>query len=261
MLSLPFQTIIPFILTAIVIIIVTVIAEKYGTKTGGIFGTIPSTIVIAYIFIALNKSPEFASNAIAVVPAVIGVNIFYSFILVLLISRSIYYAFTGSLAVWAILSFILWYTNMENIYISVSIFFISMIVSFLALEKIKKIKSIGKVNVHYTFTKIVLRGMLAGTIISISVLLSNIGEVISGIFSVFPVIVTSAVVISYYEHGPDFAAGIVKSMIIGSTSVIGYAVAIHFLYPIYGIIWGSIIAFAISLIIAIFNLKLLRKIT
>ena len=260
MLSLLLQAILPFILSAVVVILITIIAEKYGTKTGGILGMIPSTIVVGYIFIALNKGPVFASDAISVVPAAVGVNIVFSFILVLLLARSIYYAFAVSFVFWAIFSFILWYINLDNIYISVSIFLISLIITFFILEKVIKINSIGKKDVHYTTKKIVFRGVLAGIIISIAVILSNIGEVISGIASVFPVIVLSAVVISYHEHGPEFAAGIVKSMIIGSSSAIAYAVSIHFLYPIYGIALGSVIALVISLFFVMFNLKLRKRI-
>ena len=255
MLSLPFQTIFPFITSAIFVIIITVIAEKFGTKTGGILGTLPTTIIIAYIFIALNKGVEFASDSIAVVPAEIGINIVFIFIVVIIIKRSIFFAFAGAFIFWIIASFLLWYTNLENVYISIPIFLISMIGTFLVLEKKIKIKSISKKFVHYTIFKIAFRGILAGVVITISVLLSNVGAVLSGIFSVFPAIITSTMIICYYEHGPDFSQGIAKSMIFGSSSVLSYAVTIHFTYPLYGIVFGSIIAFIISLIIALINLK------
>jgi len=261
MLSIPFQTIVPFIASSVVVIIITVIAEKFGTKTGGILGTLPTTIIIAYIFIALNKGVDFASDSISVVPAEIGINIIFIFVTVILIRRSIYLAFTASFTFWTISSFLLWYTNLENVYISIPIFFVSMIGTFIILERIKKIKSISKKIVHYTIKKITFRGILAGTVITITVLLSNVGAVLSGIFSVFPAIITSTMIICYYEHGPDFASGMAKSMIFGSTSVMSYAVTIHFTYPEYGIILGSIIAFIIAVIIALINLKLRPKIS
>ena len=123
MLSLPFQTIVPFITAAVMVILITVIAEKFGTKTGGILGTIPTTIIIAYIFIALNKGVDFASDSVAVVPAEIGINILFIFITVILIKRSIFMAFSVSFTFWAIASFLLWYINLENVYISIPIFF------------------------------------------------------------------------------------------------------------------------------------------
>ena len=259
MLSLPLQTIFPFVASAAVVILITVIAEKFGTKTGGILGTLPTTIIIAYVFIALNKGVEFASISVSVVPAEIGINLVFLFIISVLIGRSIYLAFAGAFTIWIIASFVLWYVNLENVYIAVAIFFISMIGTFLVLEKMNKIKSISKKSVHYTFKKITFRGILAGLVITITVLLSNVGAVLSGIFSVFPAIITSTMIICYYEHGPKFASGMAKSMIFGSSSVMSYAALIHFTYPEYGIFVGSIIAYLVSVIVALINLKL-RKI-
>ena len=96
MLSLPFQTILPFIASATAVIVITIIAEKFGTKTGGILGTLPTTIIIAYVFIALNRGVDFASDSISVVPTEIGINIIFLFIISILISRSILLAYVSS---------------------------------------------------------------------------------------------------------------------------------------------------------------------
>jgi uncharacterized membrane protein (GlpM family) len=136
-----------------------------------------------------------------------------------------------------------------------------MVTTFLVLEKGFKIKSMGKKTVHYTPSKILLRGLLTGTIIMIAVLLSNVGEVLSGIFSVFPAISISTMLISVREHGPDFSAGIAKSMIFGSWSVINYAVVVHFLYPTYGMVWGTIVAFIVASLVALVIFKLKSKIS
>lgn len=256
MIDILLQTTLPFILSALVVILITVIAEKFGTKIGGILGTLPTTIIIAFIFIALNRDVDFASRSVAVVPAEIGINLWFLLVFVILAYRSLTTAFITSFAVWFLLSGILYYTNLTNIYISFILFTISMVVTFLILEKIKKIKSQGKVKVEYTVPKIVYRGVLTGIVITISVLLSNIGEVLSGIFSVFPVILSSTMLITYREHGPDFSAAIAKSMIFGCWSVMSYAVVIHFMYPIYGILIGSVTGFLVGLTISLFILKL-----
>jgi len=255
------QIVLPFILSSFVVIFITVVAEKYGTKVGGILGTLPTTIIVAFYFIAINKGVDFASRSVAVVPAEIGINLWFLLIFVILTYRSLTIAMTSSFIVWFILSGILYYTNLTNIYISFLIFFISMVATFLLLEKVKKIKSQGKVKVKYTISKILLRGVLAGLFITISVLLANIGEVLSGIFSVFPVILTSTMVITYREHGPDFSAGIAKSMIFGCWSVMSYAIVIHFLYPIYGIAVGSIAGFLVGLTITLVIIKLRQMIS
>jgi len=260
MLDLFFQTVVPFISSAFVVIIITIVAEKYGTKIGGILGTLPTTIIVAFVFIALNKGVDFASRSVAVVPAEMGINLWFLLIFVIFAHSSLITALTNSFIIWAVLSTILYYTDLTNIYISFVIFAISMITTFLILEKIIKVKSQDKVKVKYTLPKIFFRGVLTGVVIMVSVLLANIGEVLSGIFSVFPVILTSTMVITYREHGADFSAGIAKSMIFGCWSVMSYAVVIHFLYPLYGILIGSITGFLTGLIISLIILFLRDKI-
>jgi len=251
MIDLLTQIVLPFILSSFVVIFITVVAEKYGTKVGGILGTLPTTIIVAFFFIAINKGVDFASRSVAVVPAEIGINLWFLLVFVILAYRSLTIALTSSFVVWSVLSAVLYYTDLTNIYISFLIFVISMVITFLLLEKVKKVKSQGKVKVKYTIPKILLRGVLTGLFITISVLLANIGEVLSGIFSVFPVILTSTMVITYREHGPD-----AKSMIFGCWSVMSYAVVIHFLYPIYGITVGSIAGFMVGLTITLVIFKL-----
>jgi len=258
--SLLFQVIIPFVLSAVIIILITIIAERYGTKTGGILGTIPSTIIVAFVFISLNRGVYFASQSAVVVPAEMGVNLVFLFIFAILSYRSMYIAITTSLTVWILLTSLLFVLSLENIFVSIAIYAAALIFTFMVLERVKKTPSIGSVAVRYTPMKIILRGLLAGTVIAIAVFLSNIGAVLSGIFSVFPAIFLSTMLISLREHGPNFADGIAKSMIFGSQSVMIYAAAIYFFYPLYGVVLGSIFAFGISIIVMVILLGLRKKI-
>ena len=242
------------------IILITIFAERYGTKTGCILWTLPSTIIVAFIFISLNKGVYFASHSAVVVPAEMGVNLVFLFVFALLSYRSIYVAITASLTVWVLLTSLLFVLNLENIFVSIAIYAATLIFTFMVLERVKKTPSIGSVAVHYTPMKIIFRCLLAGTVISIAVFLSNIGAVLSGIFSVFPAIFLSTMLISLREHGPDFAGGIAKSMIFGSQSVMIYAVAIYFFYPLCGVVLGSIFAFGISVIVMMILLGLRNKI-
>ena len=261
MLNFLIQTVLPFLISAFVVILITVIAEKYGTKVGGILGTLPSTIVVAFVFITLNKDILFASEAASVIPAELGINLLFLFTFSVFVFYSVYLAFAASFFIWGVLSTLLIIFDFSNIYFSVLIYIILLIFTFLTLEHIRKVSSKSKVNVKYTPIKIIFRGVLAGVIIAFAVFLSNIGTVISGIFSVFPAILTSTMLICYKEHGPSFAAGMAKSMIFGLTSVCVYATSIHFLFPEIGLIMGSIASYIISIFTTIIIFKLKSKIT
>jgi len=255
------QLVLPFFLSALIVVLITVVAEKFGTKVGGILGTLPSTIIVAYVFIALNKGVDFASNSVSVVPAEMGVNLVFLVLFIYLLYRSLNVALVVGFSFWIVLSSILYLTDLQDIYISFLVYSVSMFATFVLLERVVKIKSVSKRKVHYTTRKILFRGVLTGFIITISVLLSNVGEVLSGIFSIFPAIFTSTMIITYRDHGPDFSAGMAKSMILGSWSVMSYAVAIHFLYPLYGILVGSIVGFLFSLFVTVVIFLLRERIS
>lgn len=256
--SLLLQFVAPFLLSCVVVIVITVLAERYGTKTGGIFGTLPSTIVVAFIFIAFNEGTSFAARAAVVVPAEMGINIVFLFAFTLLAHRSVYRALVVSLSIWGALSFLLYVIELESIVLSMVVYFAVMLSAFFFLEKKKRVQSSGRVTVHYTAAKLLFRGAFAGIIIAIAVALANIGEAASGIFSVFPAIFLSTMLIFVREHGPAFSGSMGKAMILGTMSVMSYAVAIHFFYPAVGILGGSAAAYAVALTITL-SLFLLRK--
>jgi len=261
MIDLFLQIILPFSISALVVILITVIAEKYGTKIGGILGTLPSTIIVAFIFISLNRGVLFASRSASVVPAEMAINLVFLVLFSTLAYRSTILALFGSLGVWAILSIILYMTSIENIAISISLYVLSLVLTFIFLEKVKRVESHEKVEVHYTKKKILLRGILAGAVIATAVFLSNIDPILSGIFSIFPAIFLSTMLITILEHGPRFTSGMAKSMIFGSQTVMSYVVAVYFLYPKFDIFLGTVCSFFIALAVAMVLLTLRKKIS
>lgn len=136
-----------------------------------------------------------------------------------------------------------------------------MVPSFLFLELWKKVPSRSPISVRYTWRKILFRGLLAGSVIAIAVLLSNVGAAISGIFSVFPAIFTSTMAIFVFEHGTRFAGAMAKSMMLGSLTVVGYSVAVHYLYPELDIGMGTLSAYTISFIVVLVVSRVFRRIT
>ena len=254
-----FQFVLPFLLSAIVVVIITFAAERYGTKAGGIIGTLPSTMVVAFILIAINNGIDIASNAVAVVPAEMGINIVFLLIAALLSRRSLLLAIATALSVWAMLSSVILFIDLKDIFLSLLIYVLLMVPSFLFLEFFKKTRSGRRVKIKYTPSKILMRGLLAGTVVAIAVSLANIGASLSGIFSVFPAIFLSTMVIFVMEHGPDFAGAMAKSMIFGTPTIVAYATSIYFLYPSIGIAWGTIASYAISLAVAFLLFRSMRK--
>ena len=233
------------------------IAERYGTKIGGIFGTLPSTMAVAYVFISLNQNPDFASMAAVIVPATMGVNILLLLIFISVIIYGFPQALIASLSFWGLCSIVLYFAPIDNIFTSCLIYTVLMVSTFVFIEKYKKIKSQGKVHIIYTPKKIIFRGVFAGMMVTVAVMMTHINEIVSGIFSVFPSISLSTMIICAMEHGPQFTTALGKSMIFGTPTVISYAILIHFLYPVLSLFWGTVIAYGISLVVVgiLFQIK------
>lgn len=102
--------IIPFILSALIVIIITLIAERYGTKIGGIIGTLPSTIVIPFLFIAYHKGIPLTIEAVSVVPAEMAINLVFLFLFAVYAPLKTPKALLISLVGWTILTLVLLFT-------------------------------------------------------------------------------------------------------------------------------------------------------
>lgn len=149
-------------------------------------------------------------------------------------------ALTISLSSWLVLSSLLVWSELDTMVLSIVVFLVCWLFAYHLAERVKQVRSVGKVKVHYTPRKVLGRGILAGIVIACSVVMSNVGSAVSGIFSVFPAMFLSAMIISLREHGPEFVEGLSKAMIFGTPSVMSYAIGVHMFYPEIGILWGTL---------------------
>lgn len=244
------QLLLAFIVGALWITTATVIAEKFGSKIGGIIAGIPSTIVIALFFIGWTQTAELASKATTIVPAIMGLDSLFIAIYILLSRYKLFISVSIALFIWFISSLFLVLYKFDNYIISLLIFIFLVSFSYFLVEKIVKVKSKGQRKMALTINQIIFRIVLSGSIILSAVIMTKIGGyILGGVFASFPAIMLSTMIITYRSHGRDFSAAVMKVMMVsGSINVTIYSIAVHFLYPVFGIITGTFLAFVISLI-------------
>lgn len=259
MLSPLLEIILPFLFSFLIVIVITILAERYGTKIGGIIGTLPTTIIIAFLFIAINRGIPFAGHSVTVSIAVMAVNLLFLAVFAALVVRSLPLALLGSFGVWTIGAIVIYVSDLDSMLLSQIIFAVAYLGCLWFLEKHERIPSQQKILMTYSVRKILLRGLLAGIVIAAAVALSNVNAALSGILATFPAIFLSTMLIADLEHGPDFTRGLAKAMIFGSYSVAAYGAAIFILYPLIGITAGTIAAILVSLAVSAL-LYLLRTI-
>ena len=241
----------------LVAILATVAIEKYGGVIGGIFGTVPTTIVpaAAFIWIADSTQSSFESS-MGMVPVGMLLNSFFLWLwrvippiipewnfsirltIITLINLSFWFA-------GAIISVIL-FSELSPMLVGGVALVIGLLFGRLATRRYCPAPR-GKNKVGITILS--SRGIAAAIAIGVAVWLSQQGSpLLAGIASVFPAIFLTTMVALWISQGEEVPSGAVGPMMLGSMSVSLYALVATVLIPSFGIILGSIFSWLASLI-------------
>jgi len=252
-----------FLVGSIWVTAITVIAERFGSKVGGFIGGLPSTIVIALLFIGLTQSAESASQAAVMIPLVMGVNGFFIMIYLATVRRGVYIALSIALFFWFIVNGTIVLSGIEALWISILGWLVVLGISFYITEYVMVITSKGGIRVPYTLQQMLARGMVSGFIISLAVLVSRLaGPVVGGIFTTFPVIFMSTLYITYRTGGAEFSRAVAKTLMLSGMVNVGvYAIVAHYAYLHTDLLWGTLISMVISSFSASITYRVIRRMT
>jgi len=258
--SLLLHLVLAFAVGSVWVTLVTVIAEKAGSMVGGIVGGLPSTSVYSFFFIGLNQSPTVAAQATAVFPLA------FSFTCVFLLSYA-FFAWKGfsaslfiSLIIWFALSSLAVISGIKNYALSLIVAIpIFLGIYYILTEKLR-FETLAGAPTRHTAPQIVGRAIFAGSIVSLAVLLSQIGgPIFGGIFSAFPATFTSTLYIVNKSRGVNFSRAITKPLIVsGTLTIIPYSAAVKYLYPSIGIWLGTIGSYAMVAPLAILSYRIIK---
>ncbi len=236
-----------FALAALWVSVATVVTERLGTKVGGVVTTLPSTLVVALYFMAVEEGADFASETALVVPAELGVNVVFIAIFVAASGRGLVGGLAAAYAGWLVMSAAVFFLDVRTLVPSLAIYAVCVIGSSLWLRARHPYAAQKGKAIRYTPGEIAFRGLFAGVMIALSVFLASVsGPVMGGIMSVFPAIFTSTMVILYLRQGRDFTGAAGRTMIFGAVNTTFFAVLASYTLPLYGTETGIVLSLAIS---------------
>lgn len=226
----------------------TVLADRFGSKIGGVIGGLPSTVVVALLFIGWIRGPEEASAAATLVPLAIALTGPFLIVYALTAKFGLVLSLSLALGTWFALSAMIFLTGLDDFGFSLLGWILIFIASFLILDKGLKIRSKARSSAAFSLRVAIGRGLFGGTIILAAVLLSDLGgPSLGGIFSCFPAVFISILVVVHRERGPVFSSAVAKSFMVSAMiNVVLYGIAVHYLYPVVGIWGGTLIALAVA---------------
>jgi hypothetical protein len=241
-------------------IVVTRMIEHWGGRKGGLLGTLPTTIVPAALgFWAEDPDPERFRDAMAAVPFGMTVNALFLGtwrILPPKLSRlpqnvALLLMSLLSLSVWAVAA-----TFSRNVLIQgKGAGFSSTTLGLLALVSGLGLGIMGILRSPPAPTgaravgpwTLLARGLLAATAVGGSVVLARYADpTIAGLASAFPAIFLTSMVSLWISQGRAVQGGAVGPMMLGSSSVSGFALLAGWLFPALGASGGTLAAWLLA---------------
>jgi len=246
--------ILAFAVGSLWVTVITIIAEKKGSVLGGSLGGLPSTSAFSFFFIGINQSSAAAVQATTVFPLAFGVTsvflVFYAFFAQKGFARGI----SVSLLMWFAVSGLIAASGLKDFSLSLVSGTVISILTYYCFTRLK-LRNLKGEKPHYKVYAVLLRGVGAGALVLVSVLMSQIGgPILGGIAAAFPAAFTSTLIILNKSRGTEFSRAVTKPLVLcGILTIIPFCVAVRVLYPSLGIWLGTLVSYALVTPLAILS--------
>jgi hypothetical protein len=268
-----------FISGSILITSITIIAEKKSPKIAGIMMSLPVITFLSLLFMAISQGADFSSKAAVWNPIGAIADLVYMGLFtvgtglpgyiqkntgrreskygknekIIEILAGLLFGFTGYFF------FILVSSKFQiaSGWISLAYLWISAIVFYVLFKRLKEIK-LEKPQL-VSAKEILFRGLFGGGVVAAVVILGDsAGHMWGGLFSSFPGTITPVLVLLHLKNGKDMSCCVIKSAPIGLSGTGLYSCMVWLLYPVYGIIMGTLVSYLavfVFLFVLFFGLK------
>ncbi len=241
------RIVLSFFLAGAWIALVTLLAERLGSRLGGLFSNLPSNILISLIFIAVSNDVHFVKGMMPAVPLGMLIDTVFLLVMMLFLKYGLTLSLVMSVSSWAVLTLVAAKLPPSGMWLSVLIYFAGTIALYIIADKVMRVIPVPGSGKRYRPWQIVMRAAFAGTIVGSVVMISGyLPSYLTGIISTFPAVLLSTMVILHLNQGPAFARATGKILILSSSNIIVYAVCVYYMFPAYGIIPGTVVSFLVS---------------
>ena len=238
-----------FVVAGLWISAATLIAERAGTRVGGLIGNLPSNILVALVFVALAQGTAFAADAALAVPAGMLVDALFLLAMVLALPYGIGVAVASGLATWLALALVAQRLQVERLDVTLPAFALVTLAVFLVLERVARVRSVAGARRAYGPREVAARAVFAGGVVATTVVVSEFaGTYWTGLLSTFPAVLLTTMVILARKQGVPFARATGKVLVLGSTNIVVFALVVRVAYPLLGVWVGT--AFALAAAVA-----------
>jgi hypothetical protein len=231
--------------TAAFLLAATVTAERAGPLIGGLVATLPISAGPVYIFLALDHDAHFIAQSALGSLTTNALNVVFATVYALLAQkRSLITSLSGAYVAWVALFLVAarvsWTLSLALV--------VNVAVIAVALWIVHPLRHVRVPAVRARWHDLLMRAAMVAALVGTVVTLSfTIGAAASGSLAVFPIVLTSIIIILHRRIGGPATAAIMANAVIGLG---GFGVAIATLHltaePL-----GSPLAMGLALVVAV----------
>jgi hypothetical protein len=231
-------------ITAAFVVAATVTAERAGPLVGGLVSTLPIGAGPAYIFLALEHDSHFIAQGAIASLAINAVNVTFAVTYVLLAQkRSLAVSLGLTYAVWMALVL-----TVNSIHWTLApALAINAVALGLGLRLVRPLRHVPMMRLTRHWTDYAIRAGLVAAVVGVLVAFSaRIGPYMSGLLAVFPVVLTSIILILHNRVGGKPTAAVLANGVLGLAGFALCCIALHLTAEPLGKWAGLAIALAVS---------------
>ncbi len=200
-------------ITAGFLLVATVTAERFGPLVGGLVATLPISAGPVYIFLALDHDAHFIAQSALGSLITNADNVVFALSCALLAQkRSLSVTLAGAYTIW----FALMWASEAVAWTLVSAVVLNIVVVGFSFWLSAPLRHVPMPRVQRRWYDLVLRaGMVALLVGAVITLSFRIGPVASGNLAVFPIVLTSIMIILHRRVGGPATAAVMANAVIG----------------------------------------------
>ena len=208
-----FTLIVKMAVTAAFLLAATITAERAGPLVGGLVATLPISAGPVYIFLALDHDAHFIAQSALGSLVVNPINAVYALSYALLAQRrSLFLSIGGAFLCWLIL---VWATRQVAWTLPLAVIWNAVIV-VIAFWLSAPLRHASMPRVATRWYDLVLRSGMVAVLVGVVITLSfHIGPTASGNLAVFPIVLTSIMMILHHRVGGPATAAVLANAVIG----------------------------------------------
>lgn len=232
------------VVTAGFVIAAAMVAERAGTAIGALIATLPVAAGPSYVFLALDYDAAFISQSAVGSIAAHAATAVFSLAYVVLAQRSgIAVSVAGALGVWLVVAYLL--RAVEWTFLGVAA--ANLVVFAVCIPLTARYRHVPMPPIRRAWFDIPLRALMVACLVAAVVGLSGrVGPTVTGLLAVFPIVMTSLMLIFQSRVGGPPTAALIASTMWGLVGFSACLFTVHLATVPLGTPAGLTLALAVS---------------